>query len=363
MLARILAQDALKRSVLRARPRASYQPFRRSVKTSSVDWKPIKSSKTPNDEKHKKPFTRMIFLSLMIAMPVVAFYLGSWQLRRLKWKTNLIALCEDRLTFPATPLPKNFPPEEAENWEYRKVKVKGEFKHDQELFVGPRVRNGVKGYLLFTPFVRKDTGEKLLIERGWISEEKVVPTSRRLEHLSVPEGDNVEIECLVRVPRSKGTFQWDKTDQDSRLWQIVDIPEMCAVSGASPLHLQAIYDLKDHNWSLSEASPSTAKGSWWKFWQKPQSSLEPVLDTKTNLAEDPEMAEFNEFQFVKSGVPIGKVPKIDLKNNHLQYLVTWYGLSFLSTIFLIVALRRNRGGAVSQAQLKRDKLKHAKKYM
>lgn len=307
----------------------------------------------------------MIFLGLMIAMPVVAFYLGTWQLRRLKWKTNLIAACEDRLSRPAVPLPKNFDPEDAEHWEYRKITMTGEFLHDQELFVGPRVKNGIKGYLLFTPFVRKDTGEKFLIERGWVSEDKIVPTGRSLRHLSTPVGNNIEIECLVRVAKSKSSMQWDKVDQESRLWQIIDIPEMCAVSGATPIHLQAIYDLKDHNWPEPQlSSESTSDHPWWKFWKKsgPQSK-DPVLDTQTNFQKDPTMAEFNEYQFIKSGVPIGKTPKIDLKNNHLQYLITWYGLSLLSSIFLVIALKRNRGGAVSQAQLKSDKLRHAKKHM
>ncbi|SCU80147.1 LADA_0B05314g1_1 [Lachancea dasiensis] len=358
--------DNLARSVLRLRSQAGVGSTKRWV-TSSVDWKPMKTSKTPNDKAHSNSFTRMIFLGLMIAMPVVSFYLGSWQLRRLKWKTNLLATCEDRLTYPASPLPKSFPPDEAENWEYRKVRLEGEFQHDQELFVGPRVKNGIKGYLLFTPFVRKDTGERLLIERGWISDDNVVPTNRSLHHLSLPTG-NIEIECLVRVAKDKGTFQWDKEDSDSRLWQVIDISEMCAASRTVPLHLQALYDLKDHDWTHNasklntKASPPPAN-SWWKFWRKSESVGSTDLTSSSIIPPISEDTEFNEWQLIKSGVPIGKVPKIDLKNNHLQYLVTWYGLSFLSTIFLIVALRRNRGGAVSQAQLKRDKLKHAKKYM
>ncbi|SCW02387.1 LAFE_0F05314g1_1 [Lachancea fermentati] len=332
---------------------------RRSVKTSTVDWKPLKSTKTPNESSNKKGFTSKIFLGLMIAMPVVSFYLGTWQMRRLKWKTNLIAVCEDRLTYPPVPLPKHFTPDMAENWEYRKVTLTGEFKHDEELFVGPRVRNGIKGYLLFTPFVRKDTGEKLLIERGWVSEDNVVPTKRHLMHLSVPQGNNVKIECLVRVAKKKGTFQWEKEDKDSRLWQIIDIDEMCAATGCTPIHIQALYDLKDHHWATESTNQeSGTPTNSWTFWRKKdkEKGQTKFLDNDSNV-------EFNEYQLVKAGVPIGKTPKIDLKNNHLQYLVTWYGLSFLSSIFLVIALKRNRSGAVSQSQLKRDKLRHAKKFM
>lgn len=333
------------------------------MKTSTVDWKPIKTKKTPSGNNKLTP-GKTIFLGLMIAMPVISFYLGTWQMRRLKWKTNLIATCEDRLTYPPVPLPKNFTPDMCDGWEYRKVTVKGEFKHDQEIFVGPRVRNGVKGYFLFTPFVRKDTGEKLLIERGWISEEKVYPQSRHLQHLSLPQGSNVEVECLVRVPRKLGTFQWERENKDGRLWQVADIEEMCKVTGCTPIHIQALYDLKDHRWEQDHPGNDTQNqgSSVWKFWNRNKGDVGNKTSTEAE-SEEGSSEEFNQYQFVKAGVPLGKAPKIDLKNNHLQYLVTWYGLSFLSSIFLFIALKRGRGGAITQAQMKQDKLKHAKRFM
>lgn len=345
-------------------PRALYTP-RRTVKTSTVDWKPIRSSKTPDEEEARgKGYSRKIVLGLMFAMPAISFYLGTWQVRRLEWKTKLIASCESRLAYKPVPLPKNFTPEMCENWEYRRVILKGGFLHDEEMFVGPRVRNGQKGYMLFTPFVRKDTGQKLLIERGWVSEEKVAPDSRTLRHLSLPQGDDVEIVCLVRVPRERGSFQWEKKDKSSRLWQVPDLVEMTAISGCPLIHLQALYDLKDHRWgqdSSTIAQQNNSKPSKWKFWSKGEAT-ENSPDTQQ--LPPTAQVELGEWQLAKAGVPIGKKPKIDLKNNHLQYLITWYGLSFLSSIFLLIALRKfRRGGAISQAQLKKEKLKHAQKFM
>ncbi|QLG73626.1 hypothetical protein HG535_0F01370 [Zygotorulaspora mrakii] len=350
--------------------------LKRTVVTSTVDWKPIKSTRTPNEEESKgKGHGKKIVLGLMFAMPIISFYLGTWQVRRLEWKTKLIAKCESRLAYDPTPLPKRFAPEMCENWEYRRVTLKGTFLHEEEMFVGPRVRNGVKGYILFTPFIRKDTGEKLLIERGWVSEDKAVPTSRSLQHLSLPRGDNVELMCLVRAPHPRGTFQWEKSDKNSRLWQVADIYEMAESSGCPPIHLQAIYDMKDHYWPESnkeiehDSQASNSTSSRWNFW--PQNTAANVNSTDEKslrfTSEEPDLKdglEFNEWQFRNAGVPIGKVPKIDLKNNHLQYLVTWYGLSLLSSVFLFVALRKYRkGSGVSQAQVKKDKLRHAKKFM
>lgn len=355
------------RSIFMARVR----PYRRlysTIKTSTVDWKPIKTAKTPGEgyQKQNQKWTKKIFLGLMIAMPIVSFYLGTWQLRRLKWKTNLIAACEDRLLVDETPLPKKITPEMSEHWEYRRCTVTGKFLHDEELFVGPRVRNGVKGYILYTPFIRKDTGEKLLIERGWISEDKVVPTKRHLTHLSIPESDNVTLSVLVRVAKDLTMWQWKKEDRESRLWQVLDFKDMCETVGATPIYLQAIYDLKDHHWEEnSHIANETTNNSSWKFWGKNNK------DNKDDTASVPvqheqrfaENVEFSELQFMKAGVPIGKVPKLDLKNNHLQYLITWYGLSFLSSIFLVFALKRTNGSAVSQSELKRQKLRRSKSLM
>ncbi|KOG99604.1 cytochrome oxidase assembly protein SHY1 [Saccharomyces eubayanus] len=345
----------------------------RGIITSTIDWKPIKTGKSPNDDsKRKGSFGKKIVLGLMIAMPVISFYLGTWQMRRLKWKTKLIAACESKLTYDPIPLPKTFTPEMCEDWEYRKVILSGHFLHSEEMFVGPRKKNGEKGYLLFTPFILDDTGDKLLIERGWISEEKVAPESRNLHHLSLPQEDHLKLVCLVRPPKARGSLQWAKKDPNSRLWQVPDIYDMAKTSGCKPIQFQALYDMKDHpirdENSKNAALSNQSTFSFWKFWKREPTDIKTE---KKNLSEGkpkPEATdqtiEFNEWQFIKAGVPIGRKPTIDLKNNHLQYLVTWYGLSLLSTIFLAVALAKaKKGGVVSQDQLIKDKLKHTRKYM
>ncbi|CCH60341.1 hypothetical protein TBLA_0C05430 [Henningerozyma blattae CBS 6284] len=316
----------------------------RNVKTSTVDWKPIISNKTPTNEdaedeykhggkKHKNyHIGKKIFLGLMIAMPITAAYLGTWQTRRLKWKTRLIATCETRLTYPIVPIPKNFSEEDLESWEYRRVQLVGHFENDNEIYVGPRVHKGIKGYNVFTPFVRDDTGERLLIERGWVSEEKIVPSSRNLKHLSTPENEHLSISCLVRVPHERGQFQWDKKSDDvSRVWQVPDILEMSKRLGCKPLHLQVLYDLNNHSERLSDSNTSSM--------------------------------EFSEWQLIQAGVPIGQQPKVMFRNNHLQYIVTWYGLSFLSSILLVVAIRRGmKGKVITHAQLRKQRLDRAKEF-
>lgn len=339
----------------------------RNVMTSTVDWEPIKTHHSPNDKGKKEgSFGKKIVLGLMFAMPVISFYLGTWQLRRLSWKTRLIAQCESKLTYDPIPLPKDFQVDMCEDWEYRRVKIRGHFLHEEEVFVGPRAKNGEKGYILYTPFVRNDTGEKLLVERGWISEEKVSPDSRTLHHLSLPDAQDMEIVCLVRPPKERGQFQWAKTDRGSRLWQVADIYDIADSIGCKPINFQALYDLRNHSeWITKSENDSGSKSPpFWKFWEKkPEVQAVQKSDGLDDIGKTSDL-EFNEFQFIKAGVPIGRRPTIDLRNNHLQYLVTWYGLSFLSTIFLVIALKKFwRGSVISQAQLRKDKLKQAQKYM
>lgn len=341
---------------------------RRTVVTSAVDWKPIKTHHNPNDKSEKKgSIGKKIVLGLMFAMPVISFYLGTWQLRRLSWKTKLVAQCETKLMYDPIPLPKHFDVDMCEDWEYRKVRIRGHFLHDEERFVGPKAKYGEKGYVLYTPFVREDTGEKLLVERGWISEHKVSPDTRTLHHLSLPTS-TIDIVCLVRPPKVRGSLQWEQSDKNSRLWQVADIYAIAETVGCKPINFQALYDLHDHpSWKDTSNDTESIKNatgvSRWKFWK--WSKQQPVKEEQVSRKSTDENAlEFNELQFIKAGVPIGKPPTIDLRNNHLQYLVTWYGLSLLSTIFLVVALRKYwLGGVVSQSKLKSEKLRNAQKYM
>lgn len=82
-------------------------------------------------------------------MPIISFGLGTWQVKRLRWKTDLISEAEDRLTLPPLPLPPVVNPKIASSHEfdYRRVVVKGTFRHDQEMYVLPRMRDGKEGFL------------------------------------------------------------------------------------------------------------------------------------------------------------------------------------------------------------------------
>ncbi|ODQ65779.1 SURF1-domain-containing protein [Nadsonia fulvescens var. elongata DSM 6958] len=311
------------------------------------------------EKKEKDPmrFRRSIFLSLIILMPIISFGLGTWQVYRLNWKTNKIAECEDRLTFAPLPLPPSLTEDQAileREFEYRRVSAKGKFRHDQEMLVGPRMRDGVEGFFVVTPLERcvdfergidpalypssQDNSSRkswwkfwvkndfrssdalteksgkystVLINRGWISK-RMADRSERTP-ASMPTGI-VEIECLIRPVPLKNSFTADSPAPGVRRFVFMDINAMAAETGAQRVYLEALFD--------------TVAG-----------------DHKYYTVE----------QMARHGIPIGRQPKVDFRNTHVQYIITWYGLSAFTAAMLFMLFKK-RG--LSSVQLKAE---HAKK--
>ncbi|EGV61335.1 surf-like protein [Yamadazyma tenuis] len=317
--------------------------FVRTVKTPTIDWKPIVTSKTNVTEaeiQSKHPVFRRVLLGLMIAMPVISFGLGCWQVKRLDWKTNLISQCEKQLAKPPmASLPPDLDPDAVKDFEYRRFYVKGKFDYSQEMFLGPRIRNGMAGYLVVTPFQRSDGGKPILVERGWISKEKVIPSTREnnyLSHLALPRGE-IEIMAFFRNMPEKSSMQFDH-QAGTRQFFMPDVAAMSLQAGTLPVYAQMVYDMADHpEWGSGRLS------RWWT-WLQPRQQPQ----------DDFEM-QFQEFEFVKNGVPIGRVPKVTFTNNHLQYLATWFGVSIASSGLLAYQMYKSKKFAGA------DKVLEAKK--
>lgn len=331
-------------------PRTLLLPYRqlvpkRTVKTPTIDWKPITSSVTnlsKAENQAKSPIFRRFILGLMVAMPVISFFLGCWQVKRLKWKTELIAKSEHLLAEPPLDgLPTHIDPTVIKDFEFRRFKIKGHFDYSKELFLGPRLKNGELGYLLITPFVRSDGGEPILIERGWIEKSKVIPSRRSkgyLAHLAMPVGE-IEIQAMFRVMPTKSWMQYDH-EPGTRLFHVPDVVAMSKETGALPVYAQMIYDLRDQpDWKSPEESAEKAASLKWSalFSPKKDHSTEhiPVSETDHTL-------EWQEFEFFNQGVPIAAIPKVTFTNNHMQYLFTWFGVSLASTVLLFYTFYKKK---------------------
>lgn len=112
-------------------------------------------------------------------MPLLCFRLGNWQYRRLHWKKELIYKLKDRLNAPPLDVSKIVIPKDKQdleafaeledNLEFTKYKLRGKFVHEEELFVGPRINDDVKGYYIYAPFVITSDGPTR-VKKSWLNE-------------------------------------------------------------------------------------------------------------------------------------------------------------------------------------------------
>ena len=216
----------------------------------------------------------------------VLLLLGTWQMNRLEWKQFLIKQMNEKSALPSTALPKSI--DDFEKYKYRRVNVKGVFDHEKEihLFVGARSERGRAGYDVLTPLKRED-GSYVLVDRGWVDSE-VKAKEKRPETLI--EGD-VEIEGMIHLGENRGRFTPDN-DINKNLWFWINIDEIKSYAG---INLQNFY--------------------------------------VRALKKDGE-----------SSYPIASDSFIKVRNNHLQYAITWYSLAIILLIIYFLYHRKEVGG-------------------
>ncbi|KIW99785.1 uncharacterized protein Z518_10713 [Rhinocladiella mackenziei CBS 650.93] len=235
-------------------------------------------------QKHNK-----LGIAILAIIPVTAFGLGTWQIQRLDWKTKLLAKFEDRLVRPPLPLPPRIDPTAIHEFDYRRVYATGRFRHDKEMLIGPRTQDGKDGFLVVTPLEREG-GSTILINRGWISREMKFQQDR--DPSSLPTGE-VTVSGLLREPWKKNFFTPSNKPEKGKFY-FPDVEEMASVAAADPV------------------------------W------IEETMTPDLLVSYDRQ----------KKGVPIGRPAEVHLRNNHLQYIFTWYSLSAATSLMLWMLLRK-----------------------
>ncbi|HEX6016069.1 MAG TPA: SURF1 family protein [Geminicoccaceae bacterium] len=206
--------------------------------------------------------------------------LGTWQLQRLAWKTDLIVRAEAGLAAPLVALPTAGADLEA--LDFRHVTARGVYLHDAAFAFGLSASGGEPGGRLVTP-LRLDDGRVVLVDRGWLPEDLLPP--------NVPEAlrpsGQVTLEGVARWRGGGGRERgWMVPDDqpDRRRWFSWDIPAMERALGVPLLPVTLALE--------------RSKG--------------PI------------------------GLPQAQRMAVDFHNNHLGYALTWYGLAAgLLVIFVL----------------------------
>ena len=215
--------------------------------------------------------------------------LGTWQLQRKAWKEDLIATLTERLAAPPSPLPapSTWARLDQASDEYRRVKFTATFEHDKEALAyaaASAFRPDVtgRGYWIFTP-ARLEDGAVVVVNRGFVPENRKDAAARAAGQISGP----VEIVGVVRWPEGRNWFS-AADDPAHNLWFVRDPRAMAAAKG------------------IGAVAP---------FYVEQESPVPP------------------------GGWPQPGTLVVNLPNNHLQYVVTWYGLALVLVVVFVVWAR------------------------
>jgi surfeit locus 1 family protein len=210
-------------------------------------------------------------------MLVVLLGLGTWQVQRLAWKTDLLAQLDAAEQRPAIPLGEAPAP-------FAKVAATGHLRPDLAARYGAEVQDTaagpVSGAQLLVPLER--TGAPpLLVDLGWVADRGPLPP--------LPAGDHVTVAGYLRPPAHPGWFA-ATDDAAGRRFYTLDP----AVIGAA-LGLRTVAPF-----TLVALGPPPPDGG--------------------------------------TPIPAEHLPRPP--NNHLQYAITWYGLAVALLVVFIVYVRK-----------------------
>lgn len=226
-------------------------------------------------------------LLFTISAAILTFTLGSWQVYRLQWKSDLIEITQKQMQKPAINLPKNL--NDIEKLQYRKIKLKGQFLHEHEihLFTGAKVLKGKAGYNLITP-LKTNNGNVILVDRGWIPAQ-LKEDKKRISKLDSQK--QVEIVGMFHNGEVQKGFTPDN-DIENNIWFWIDVKTIRKLTNITEIPNLYIRSLKGYNES------------------------EDIY-------------------------PLAGDAQIKRRNDHLHYAFTWYSFCIISLIIYFLYYKTN----------------------
>jgi cytochrome oxidase assembly protein ShyY1 len=236
-----------------------------------------------------------LLVPTLVALTVFAALigLGTWQIERKAWKEGLIDALAQRVAADPRPIPP------ASRWsalaperdEFRRVKFDAAIEPDADALVytpGSAFRTDVSGpgHWVFTPAKLSD-GATIVLNRGFIPQALQQSAARR------PLAGPVVLVGAMRWPEARGWFA-PNDDPAHNLWFVRDQRAMAEAKG----------------WG--EVAPFFVE-----------------LETPSSPGPVPQAGRLT----------------VNLRNEHLQYAITWYGLAAVLAIsfgFWVTSTRRSR---------------------
>ena len=211
---------------------------------------------------------------------LILLALGSWQVQRLIWKTELNEERSAQFQAEAVMLPAAL--DDPAPFAYRRVWLEGQFRHEAEMFLAARTFDRRVGYQIITPFERAD-GPAVLVNRGWVPLDNKEPETRQAGQI---EG-TFRLEGVV-VPSGRTGWFTPDNEPENNIWFWTDTEALAAKAGIpAPSY-------------LVDAGPAANPG----------------------------------------GLPVGGQTKVELRSEHMQYIVIWYALAVGLAVIYALFMRR-----------------------
>ena len=223
--------------------------------------------------------------------------LGTWQIERKSWKEALIETLTRRVAAAPVALPpkEQWARQKPENDEFRRVAFHAEFLQTQEAYVytaGSALRPDISGpgYWIFTP-ARLANGGLVVVNRGFVPQDRLDTHTRGEGQIL----DAVDVVGALRWPEPRGWFA-PNADPARNMWYVRDHLAIAAAKG----------------WG--EVAP---------FFIDQEAPSPP------------------------GGLPTVGPLTVHLRNDHLQYALTWYGLAVVLAAVFAIWARNWRRAAVN----------------
>ena len=212
--------------------------------------------------------------------------LGTWQVQRLQWKTNLINEIETaKKNAPLTA--GNLPIDEA-GWKEKNfwpVKLTGTWNHEIEYHLAPRYYKSQLGYHLVEPLILPDK-RVVLVNRGWIpAANKEIGT--RAKTIGV---GRETVTGMIRYGSERNPFT-PENQKKKNVWFGRDVKEMAA-----------FYDVKN---------------------------VLPAMIDQVGVQD-------------VTKLPVPSDGAIHLRNDHLTYIITWYSIALGILVIFMLSHRKKK---------------------
>jgi len=242
-----------------------------------------------------KPRFLVLTISTIVAFAILVS-LGAWQLQRRDWKHALIERIEARADGPPVTLQQVLVRWQRDrDIEYMRVEMTGELRASQEFHIYT-IRDGVAGWRVVSPF--ETDGRLVMLDRGFVPEPLKDAQARADQ--PVPKGE-ITVTGLARAPGDKNFVTPDNEPQRNR-WYWRDLESIVAQLPPAAQQRAAPF--------FVEAEAGTLPGEW----------------------------------------PRGGVTQLRLRDRHLSYALTWFGLALTLIGVYIAYIVSRRGGGRRSAE-------------